>query len=150
VSPTPAVAVARPRIIDKARKIPRMTENIGEDFLGEGSEAGTGHVRIASVPSIAAQLVPHLVETVVEEFPGIRIEIFDGCREHSEIARMVRAGDADLGIAQPHGDENLLVFPFVYDALIAVVPPIAPVSSPLCWSDLCNFPLILQSRSNGQ
>lgn len=109
----------------------------------------SGHVRIASIPSVAARLIPFAVETLAEEYPRIRIEIFDGCREYADVVQMVHDGRADVGITQTEVREGLLTLPYIYDPLVAVVRATTQFSPPLRWDDLETLPLILQSHPGG-
>jgi len=56
-----------------------------------------GHLSIASVPSVAANLIPALLPPFVASRPGVAIELFD--IDSRNVRMMVETGQADLGIA---------------------------------------------------
>lgn len=135
------------RVTAKARQILRMADSIKREVQTDGG--CSGHVRVASIPSVTARLIPFAVETLAQEYPRIRIEIFDGCREYKDVVQMVRDGNADVGITQAEAKEGLLTMPYIHDALVAVVPARTQISPPLRWDDLADLPLIVQTHPGG-
>ncbi|NRA70821.1 MAG: LysR family transcriptional regulator [Gammaproteobacteria bacterium] len=68
-------------------------------------EHKTGHLRIASVPSIACRMLPDVLSQFVKNLPDLHVSFYD---DNSEaVLRMVENQQVDLGIASLwHQDEH--------------------------------------------
>lgn len=133
LEPTPAgaavVAAAR-RALDGVAAELRHVEHVLD------GQAGT--VRIATLPSLAAILLPGVVSAFLRRRPGVRPEISDALAD--EVTERVRSGRADLAVTVVHGraSEDLLVTPVAADRFCALLPPGHPLAgrSELRWTDL--------------
>ncbi|HWG68384.1 MAG TPA: LysR family transcriptional regulator [Steroidobacteraceae bacterium] len=66
-----------------------------------------GHVRIASLPSAAAALLPSTIAAYQKRCPEVRLDIFEDVTH--PVHRLVQGGEADIGLATPpqtNGDLN--------------------------------------------
>ena len=108
-----------------------------------------GRLTIASVPSIAANIIPHLLLQFAAERPGIEFELFD--IDSSNVRAMVETGQADLGIAgQPPKNAIQSFQPLFQDRFLVICGSscrLASIARPLNWLDLQNEPLILNGAS---
>ena len=111
-------------------------------------EHKAGHLRLASVPSIACRILPELISTFVADSPNLHISFYD---DNSEaVLRKVEKQQVDLGIASlPNVQEHKgLVFTPIWQDNIGVVchknHPLAQAKE-LDWKDLKGARLI----SNG-
>lgn len=134
------------QVLAKARQLLRIAESISSGIDAAGEAAG--HVRLASIRSAAAYLLPAAVEALAERHPRVSIEIFDGCPDYQDVVGMVERGDADLGITRAVDRPGLVCIPYVTDAYVAVVPASIVVSNPAEWHELAHLPL-LQLRQSG-
>ncbi len=111
------------------------------------AEGRSGPVAIASVPSVAASLLPALIPEFVAERPGIAIELFD--TDSRTVAAMVQSGRVDLGIAgQPVSGDLLTFEPLFCDTFKVVcstASPLTEIDRPLEWDDLVDHPLIMNN-----
>ena len=83
-------------------------------------ELGTGPLRIACQPSLAARLVPRAIRRLVAEYPGSRISL--NVLTHDAIWSVCGSGQCDIGLCRPRsGFKGVVCEPFfVVDALCAL------------------------------
>lgn len=61
------------------------------------ANASNGLIRIASVPSVAALVFPHVLSQMTERIPGVKIELRD--TDTRQVLDALDSGKADIGIA---------------------------------------------------
>lgn len=113
-------------------------------------EYKTGHLRIASVPSIACRILPKVLSKFVKNVPDLHISIYD---DNSEaVLKMVEDQQVDLGIASlwhqdEHSDKS---FTPIWEDRIGVVcrfdHPLADAKE-LHWKELRQHRLISNGTS---
>ncbi|MCS0807532.1 LysR family transcriptional regulator [Massilia agilis] len=108
------------RVLDKARQMLRIEASLLD--AARDSQALAGRVRIACFRSVGTHLLPHALEALALEYPGIEIEIDDGCDERDDVAQAVLQGRADIGIAQRPVDDALAWQPYLFDSYRLVLP----------------------------
>lgn len=108
------------------------------------AQGDTGHLRIASVPSVAALILPDLIGTFMENHPGAEIALTDG--DSASVREMIAGGHADLGIA---GGVDAGATPLFRDRLHVVCRSDSPLDGALRWSDLTGQTLILNEALSG-
>jgi DNA-binding transcriptional LysR family regulator len=123
----------------------------GIDLI-EGYALGrTGRLRIASVPSVAALLLPEVLRGFVADRPEAQIELVD--TDSTDVRMHVTTGQADLGIASLHEAAAGLHFrPMFEDKLHLICRADADLVRepvPLDWSQLDQVPLILNESVRG-
>lgn len=113
------------------------------------AEGRSGPLTIASVPSVAANLLPALIPAFVAERPDIEIELYD--TDSRSVAAMVRSGRVDLGIAgRPVSVDGLNfenLFSDVFKVVCTSTCPLAQIGAPLEWADLAGQPMIMNNSS---
>jgi len=78
------------------------------------ANAEHGLLRIVSVPSVAAQVFPRVLEHLTRRFPGLKIELRD--TDTQQVLDTLVEGKADIGIASGHHALNgVRVFPLLED-----------------------------------
>ncbi|MDV2116866.1 LysR family transcriptional regulator [Alcaligenes faecalis] len=110
----------------------------------------TGHLRLASVPSIASQVLPALLERFLEQAPELHVSFFDDSSD--AVLKMVEMQQVDFGICHLfHEHEHYdKVFTQIWEDQIGVV---CPVNHPLAkketlhWKELCQHRLIANGTS---
>lgn len=75
------------------------------------AEHRTGHLRLASVPSIASRMLPELLSRFIENAPDLYISFYDD--NATAVLRMVENRQVDFGIASlwhanEHGDKTFI------------------------------------------
>ena len=135
-----ALTDAGHRVLDKARQMLRIEAGLLETARDCG--ALSAHVRIACFRSVGTHLLPHALEALAREYPGIRIDIDDSCEERDEVTQAVHEGRADIGIAHLPASAELVARPYVNDAYVLVVPASLRLDSPVAWSQLDALPFI--------
>ncbi|RDE24855.1 LysR family transcriptional regulator [Motiliproteus coralliicola] len=109
------------------------------------AENKTGHLRLASVPSIASRVLPALLSEFVGETPDLHVSFFDD--NSNAVLKMVEEQKVDFGIAhlfheQEHTDKTFI--PIWEDRIGVVCPNDHPLadSTELHWKELRKHRLI--------
>jgi DNA-binding transcriptional LysR family regulator len=135
------------RVLVKARQMLRMADSVIQSVQEDADISG--HVRLACCRSVAAHLLPHSLEVLAQAHSRIRIDINDGCENFEDIARAVKEGLADIGIAHPCVDGQLECRSLVHDSYVFVVPAAFKLRSPVSWDQFQDIPFIQQNSSCG-
>lgn len=128
--------------------------NLGDELVREHDRVqgliysyakGTvGHLRIASVPSVAALILPDILHDFISQHEDAQIDLMDS--DSTNVRALVAAGHADLGIAGPTSTSlGLQEEPLFRDQLHVVCREdshFADASGQLRWADLDNSTLI--------
>jgi DNA-binding transcriptional LysR family regulator len=101
-----------------------------------------GTVRIACFRSVGTHLLPHAVEALAQAHPGLHVDIDDSCEERGDVTAALRAGRAEIGIAQLPLEGGLEARPYLYDDYVMVVPAALRVDSRQGWPALGALPFI--------
>ncbi len=108
-----------------------------------------GRLALASVPSVAANLVPSLLPGFVLDRPGVEIELLD--TDSRNVLRSVEAGQADLGIAgRPLSHTTAAFEPLFRDRFKVICNAdcdLAVAGDLVRWADLEGQSLILNGAS---
>lgn len=128
------------RVLRDARQVLRLTAAMVQG--AQDSAALTGRVRVACFRSVGAHLLPHALAALALEYPGIRVDIDDGCEERDEVTRAVLEGRADIGVAQLPVPPALVAHRFVADSYVLVVPSALTLRLPVTWDQLGALPYI--------
>ncbi|WP_027856884.1 LysR family transcriptional regulator [Marinobacterium jannaschii] len=108
--------------LPKAKELIAHHDRIAEDMTLL-AEHKTGHLRLASVPSIASQVLPELLLEFVAEAPELHVSFFDD--NSDAVLKMVENQQVDFGIANlfhehEHSDKT---FTPIWEDHIGVVCP---------------------------
>lgn len=128
------------RVLEKARQMLRIEASLFDTARGCGTLAG--HVRIACFRSVGTHLLPHALEALAHEYPGIRVDIDDSCEEREDITQAVHDGRADIGIAHLPASSELVAKPYLNDSYVLVVPASLALDAPVGWRQLDALPFI--------
>ncbi|MGZ8341466.1 MAG: LysR family transcriptional regulator [Telluria sp.] len=128
------------RVLEKARQMLRLETSLLDTARDCGSLAA--HVRIACFRSVGTHLLPHALEALAHEYPGIRIDIDDGCEERDDVTQAVHQGRADIGIAHLPAGDGLVARPYLNDSYVLVVPASFGLAAPVSWNQLDALPFI--------
>lgn len=124
-----------------ARHVVQTFDNGMQHFSGflDGSQ---GLVRIATLPSLAATLVPTLLARYRSEQPAVRFTIRDGLL--AQVATQVRAGEVDLAITVDTPHEGLDFWPIAEDFFFLVCPGSHALAAgdDVPWSSLTDEPFV--------
>lgn len=109
-----------------------------------------GRLHLASVPSVAAELLPGLIADFLETRPGLTIELMD--TDSRGVQALVADGTVDVGIAGPPAAASGLSFETLFrDPFRLVCPshhPLAQHMQPLDWDDLADVRIIGNDAAN--
>ncbi|MFA7679637.1 MAG: LysR family transcriptional regulator [Pigmentiphaga sp.] len=109
-----------------------------------------GRVRVASSPTLSANLLPTCIARCQAEHPGWELVVYDRLQEY--VLGSVMSGEVDFGlINEPRPIAELQLEPILTEPFELVCAPshrFARLDS-LSWQDLDNEPLILLDRGAG-
>ncbi|HEY5800105.1 MAG TPA: LysR family transcriptional regulator [Burkholderiaceae bacterium] len=128
------------KMVDKARAILALSDEMAE--LAGHPAPFHGRIKLATYRSVATHLLPAASAWLADHHPGVLLEIEDGCTERTDVERMVRAQEADLGIAHLPAGDGLDIRPFYDDEYMAVVPAGFRPDAADRWMGLSALPFI--------
>lgn len=140
-----ALTEAGSRLFDHAvgilQSVTRATEDL-ESSRGEPS----GRIVIGLPPSIGRRLILPLVERFRTTLPKARLAIVEGLSSH--IAEWIATGRVDLGLVHNPDPNPAIELSRLLDEPMGLVGPEGGDTSPVRWSELGAFPLILPERGH--
>lgn len=113
-------------------------KELGRYLLGE-----SGMVAVATLPSVAAVLLPEVITGFRHQWPHVAVRIMDGL-ERSVLDRVL-SGDADFAITTVgEPSEQFEHRPVVRDRFVAVLPESHPLTegAEVSWQDLAGEPFL--------
>jgi len=135
--------------LPKAKELIAHHDRVAED-MSLLAEHKTGHLRLASVPSIASRVLPDLLLRFVADTPELHISFFDD--NSDAVLKMVENQQVDFGISNlfhPHEHSDKTFTPIWEDQIGVVCPtdhPLADKES-LHWKELRQHRLISNGTS---
>ena len=128
---------------DRADELLRENDRI-QQLLIDYAQGHSGRLRIASVPSVAALLLPTILNDFMRVHSAAAIELTDS--DSASVRSMVDQGHADIGIAGPAATGQSLWKAALFEDRLHVVchagSPLAVASGHLRWQDLRGNKLI--------
>ncbi len=131
--------------LPKAKELIAHHDRVAEDMTLL-AEHKTGHLRLASVPSIASRVLPDLLLRFIADTPDLHVSFFDD--NSNAVLKMVEDQHVDFGIAhlfheQDHTDKTFIP---IWEDRIGVV---CPHDHPLANSDHLHWKALRQHRLIG-
>jgi DNA-binding transcriptional LysR family regulator len=113
------------------------------------AESRAGRLRVASVPSVAAMLLPRMLQEFIAARRGVEIELVD--TDSVGVRKLIESGEADLGIASaPPRQAGLAFEPLFADSFRLVCrasSPLARRRQGVTWSMLEGHEIIANEAS---
>jgi DNA-binding transcriptional LysR family regulator len=128
------------QVLASARQMLKIADGVARTVCREAEVSG--QVQVACIRSASTHLLPHAVEALAGAFPGIHVEIHDGCHDYGEVTAMVEQGLAHVGITRTPVGEHLVSRPYVCDQYVVIAPACTELKSPVCWKQLLHLPFI--------
>ncbi|WP_300513213.1 LysR family transcriptional regulator [Aliiroseovarius sp.] len=137
-------------VLEQAERELQQFDNTVKAIEGH-AKATHGHVRIATVPSVAGTIIPRIFSRYINEFKKLDIELRD--MDSSSILHELSRNRVDIGIATL-GDNGvgLQSEPLLSDrfgVICAPTHPLAQEAGPVSWAELAGERLIANSLSAG-
>lgn len=121
-----ALTPAGQSLLHHARQVLKLVDRMKSE-LSEFAGGVKGHIRIHASTSALTQFLPRELESFLNRYPMIRIEIEE--RVGAAIVRAVADGTADVGILGSHTPSlGLPTIPYHSDHLALVVPVAHPLA----------------------
>lgn len=109
-----------------------------------------GHLSLACVPSVVANLFPRVLPYFIKQRPGVEIELFDS--DSRNVRLMIETGQADLGVAGRPKSSALVTFEPLFQDRFKVIcnanSHLAQLNRNIQWHDLTATELILNGASD--
>ena len=106
-------------LLPYVRAVLQSEESLRETIAGfRGLEKGT--VKLGGFNSVCSMWIPKIVKRFQENFPNIRIEIYQGT--YADLVEWLRNGTIDLCIMSAVDSEGFDYTPLYHDRLLCVVP----------------------------
>jgi LysR family hydrogen peroxide-inducible transcriptional activator len=113
-------------IAQRARLVLRDIEQIRAVARRSGNPAD-GVLRLGLFPTLAPYLLPHVVPTLREKYPNLRLQLAE--EKTDTILRMLRHGDLDAALlALPINDEGLEVETLFEEPFVLAIPGQHPLA----------------------
>lgn len=131
-------------VLNLAKHVVRELKNIKQVGLDYTQEA-SGSLSVATTHTQARYKLPAVIKTFTERYPDVSLHMHQG--NPTQIARMVAAGEADIGIATEalSSFEDLVVMPcYRWNRCVVALPghPILAEPAPLSLETLARHPII--------
>ena len=136
-----------------AARLARLLDELDQALLDvQGmASARRGRVRVASSPTLSAQLMPACIAACAQQEPEIRLVLLD--RIQQDVLDSVRGGAVDFGVViEPSSTEDLHAEPILDDPFVLVLPPghaLAARRGGVRWSALAGQALVLLDHASG-
>lgn len=106
------------RMLQHARDILQITACMAQEAASARGIA-TGTLRIASIPSVAARILPGLLGAFHKRYPSVEFVLLEG--ETDEINRWIANSVVDIGFTvQP--DSDVQTIPLLQDSMMVILP----------------------------
>ena len=135
-----------------AARLERVLDDLDQtlqDVAGLASARG-GKVRVASSPTLSANLMPACIATCAEQAPGIQFLLLD--RIQQDVLDSVRSGEVDFGVViEPSEADDLHCEAILNDPFVLVLPPSHKLAQKpsVRWSALDGQRLVLLDHASG-
>lgn len=117
-------------------------------LLDERKSGESGRVSLGAGATLAIFVLPALIHSYRERYPGVRISIQTG-KTH-EIRELVLSGRLDVGlVTSPVIHPELEVIPLYEDEMVLVAAPRCALPGTISFAELAGHPLILFSPGSG-
>jgi DNA-binding transcriptional LysR family regulator len=135
-----------------AARLPRVLEDLEATLLDvQGmSTALHGRVRVASSPTLSANLLPDCIARCQRELPGVQVMLLD--RVQNDVLSSVLSGEVDFGVVIDPGDREALHCEPIYTEPFGLAcPPAHRLARrrQVRWTDLADEPLVLLDHASG-
>ena len=135
-----------------AARLPRVLDELDQTLLDVRgfASARRGKVRVASSPTLSANLMPACIAACTRQEPDIELVLLD--RVQQDALDSVRSGEVDFGVViEPSSCDDLTVETILSEPFVLVVPKGHALSRRhgVPWSALQGRPLVLLDHSSG-
>ncbi|NRD76821.1 LysR family transcriptional regulator [Bacillus sp. BRMEA1] len=106
------------------------------------TEIETGTIRIASISGMAAKLLPGMISSFKQRFPGVDVTLYEGSYE--EVKNWIKLSVVDVGLIAEEKHE-FEFFPLLQDKMVVIIPEQHPLShqSDIKLKEIAKEPFIL-------
>jgi DNA-binding transcriptional LysR family regulator len=137
---------------DFDRKVQQLLDELDNTLLGIRGVGSTrmGEVTIACVPSTVYYFISHVISRYREQYPKIRVKIFDASA--NDVLSAVSRGEADFGLNFMGSQEPDIEFkPLLEERFVAACRRDHPIAKKrrVSWAELAKYDYISVSKASG-
>ena len=113
----------------KAAKLARGELRQGQEEINHAKGGDNGTFVLGSLPLARAQIVPHAIHKMIQDFPSVQIRIVEG--RYNELLKSLREGDIDclFGALRPNlAAPDVIQTPIFQDKLTIIAHPTHPLA----------------------
>jgi DNA-binding transcriptional LysR family regulator len=130
----------------------RLLEELDQTLVDVAGlvQSRAGKVRVASSPTLSANLMPECIAACAQQAPGIQFILLD--RIQQDVLSSVRNGEVDFGVViEPSSAQDLHSEVIMRDPFVLVTPDGHALlrSKSVRWSALHGAPLVLLDHASG-
>lgn len=143
------LTLAGKQFLDRSTEILSNIDQLVAVIKNEGAPRAAS-VTIASIPSVASNVLPDAMRTFSERYPTVRLKIKD--MTTNDVLDAVQSGEAEFGITSYGTFDDALDFvPIIRAAYILVVPPDHELAErrSVAWAELVDHRVISTWKSSG-
>ncbi|MDB5730517.1 MAG: LysR family transcriptional regulator [Variovorax sp.] len=135
-----------------AARLDRLLDELDQTLadVRDLASARRGKVRVASSPTLSANLMPACIAECARREPAIEFVLLD--RIQQDVLRSVREGEVDFGVVvEPPASGDLACEAILDDPFVLVLPPAHPFARrrSVRWSELDGAALVLLDHASG-
>ena len=135
-----------------AARLHRVLDELDQTLQDTAGLAGAreGKVRVASSPTLSANLMPACIAASAKAAPGVRVMLLD--RIQQDVLASVRSGEVDFGVViEPSSADDLHCETILSDPFMLVMPEAhaLAVKKSVRWSALDGAELVLLDHASG-
>jgi len=135
-----------------AARLERLLDELDQTLqdVRELAQARRGKVRVASSPTLSANLMPACIAACAAQEPDIQLVLLD--RIQQDVLGSIRAGEVDFGVViEPDAAEDLHCETIMRDPFVLVVPKDHALArkASVRWPALEALPLVLLDHASG-
>lgn len=130
--------------LPKINQFLKLYDELNSDLCAAAA-GQSGQVRIASVPSVAAKLIPYILASYTENHPNVDVALIDDNAAGIEARLLAGEVDVALGNCLHIQDERIEFTPLLADPLGVVClkdHPLALTKKAINWQDLVEYPFV--------
>ena len=135
-----------------ASRLDRLLEELDQTLLDVAGLASalSGKVRVASSPTLSANLMPSCIAACAQQAPQVQFMLLD--RIQQDVLASVRSGEVDFGVViEPPSAEDLHLETILIDPFVLVAPATHPLAAQktVRWTALQGESLVLLDHASG-
>ncbi len=137
------------RVVRQARVALEAVDAIEGMAVTKANGRPGAELRVATTASLEPELTGRLIPRFARDQPAVRIRVVR-CEDRDQVAAAVRAGRADLALADLPVPGDMAAHPFEQREVVLISPPALKVREPVPLTALDGMRLVLPARGSAR